>query len=310
MRVTGNSFANVFINQANRLEARQYALQNQAATGQRIRAPEDDPTSVQRTLSLQGRKSSLEQYAHNIALLQERATSSFTALQTVKTISDRAGEIATLADGTRSPEELQAYAAEVTQMIQQAVQAMNAKYDGQYLFGGTVTDQPPFVIALDADGNVTGVTYQGNASVAQKEIDEGAVIAADVPGANTSGTGPRGLITDSRTGADFFNHLISLQDHLLAGDTNAISSVDLPALAQDEDNLLYHVSNNGAVQTRLEAAASSVSARSLAVDQMISQEAGADLAETLMQLSQAQTSYQAALQSASSILGRSLLDYL
>ena len=33
---------------------------------------------------------------------------------------------------------------------------------------------------------------------------------------------PRGLITDSRFGADFFNHLISLQDHLLAGDSAAI----------------------------------------------------------------------------------------
>jgi len=310
MRVTGNTFVSMFLNQANRLEARQYALQEQAATGQRIRIPADDPTGMQRTLNLQGRKSSLDQYAHNIAVLQERATSSFASLKTAMGISNRAGELATLADGTSSPEELQAYATEVTQLIQQAVQAMNATYDGNYLFGGTLSDQPPFVLSMDADGHVTGVTYQGNASVASRDIDEGASITVDAPGANTSGTGARGVITDSRSGADFFNHLISLQNHLLAGDTDAIASDDLPALGLDEENLLYHISNNGAVQTRLEATATSVSARALAVDGMISQEAGADLTETLTQLSQAQTAYQAALQSASSILGTSLLDYL
>jgi flagellar hook-associated protein 3 FlgL len=310
MRVTGNHFANYFTSQANKLEARQYQLQNQAATGQRIQAPEDDPVAMRRTLNLQGEKSKLEQFSRNIATLQDRANSSFSALTGVKNASDRAGEIAILADGMRSPEELQAYASEITQMIKQAVQTMNGKSGDQYLFGGTLANQPPYVIATDADGNVTSVTYQGNTSVPQNEIDSGATIAVDVPGANTTGTGPRGLITDSRTGADFFNHLISLQNHLLAGDTAAISSTDIPALAQDEDNLLYHVSNNGAVQTRLEAAASAASAASLSTQQMISKEAGADLSQTLVELSQAQTSYQAALQSASGILGRSLLDYL
>ena len=44
-------------------------------------------------------------------------------LKSVKKVSDRAGEIATLADGTKSPEELkERYAAEVKQMIKQAAQ--------------------------------------------------------------------------------------------------------------------------------------------------------------------------------------------
>jgi flagellar hook-associated protein 3 FlgL len=310
MRVTGNAFTNYFVDQANKLEARQYQLQNQAATGQRIQAPEDDPVAMQRTLDLQSENRSLLQYSNNISTLQDRATSSYTALQAVKKVSDRAGEIATLSGGMRSPEELKAYATEVTQMIQSAVQAMNSKSGDQYLFGGTATAQPPFVVATDADGNVTGVTYQGNTSVAQNEIGAAAMISVDVPGANNSGSGPRGLIADSRTGADFFSHLISLQNHLLAGDTAAISSTDAPALSKDEDNILYHVTNNGLTQTRLETAATAASAGSQSVQTMISNEAGADLTQTLTQLSQAQTSYQAALQSASGILKTSLLNYL
>jgi flagellar hook-associated protein 3 FlgL len=310
MRVTGNSFINGFVNQLNLLTARQAQLQNQATTGKRINAPEDDPTAIQRTLDLQGEKTSVTQYGKNISTLQDRATNSFSALKTLKTVSDRVGEIATLADGTKSPEDLQAYAVEVTQLIKQAVQTMNSQFGGQYAFGGTATGQPPFAMVTDANGNVVSVTYQGNVSVAENEIAAGATVAVDVPGENNSGTGPRGVVADSRSGADLFNHLISLQNHLLAGDANAISTTDRPALLKDEDNLLYHISNNGAVQSQLNAAADDVSARSLSLDQMISKESDADMTQTLVQLSQAQTSYQAALQSGSLILNTSLLDYL
>jgi len=310
MRITNSFFANSMVNQLNTLTARQYRLQNQAATGQRIQSPEDDPAAMQRTLDLRAENSTLQQYASNVSTLQNRAGTAFDSLKAIKTISDRAGEIATLADGTRSPQELQAYAAEVTQLIKQAAQLANVQYNGDYIFGGTATGQPPYLVATDADGNVTGVTYQGNANIAQTEIGQGVTTSVDVPGENTTGSGPHGLITDSRNGADFFNHLISLQNNLLAGDTNAVAATDRPALAKDEDNLIFNIAQNGATQTRLDTAATSLSARSLSVGQLISKEADADLSQTIVQLNETQTAYQAALQSASMIMGTSLLDYV
>ena len=310
MRVTNSSLSNSLVDELNRLTARQGRLQQQAASGQRITAPEDDPAAMERVLALRNENSNTAQYSQNIAVLKERANNSFSALQAVKTISDRAGEIATLADGTRSPQELQAYAAELTQMIKQAVDTMNTKYQGSYLFGGTMSDQQPFTIATDTNGNVTGVTYNGNTTVNSAEIDTGSTVSVDVPGANTTGTGPRGLVADSRTGADFFNHLISLQNHLLAGDTASISSTDRPGLQADEDNLIYQVANNGAAQTRLDTAASVASDRTLSLQKMMSREADADLTNTMVQLSQTQNAYQAALQSGALIMRTSLLDYI
>jgi len=108
----------------------------------------------------------------------------------------------------------------------------------------------------------------------------------------------------------FFNHLISLQNHLLAGDTASIASTDRPALNNDEENLLYHISNNGALQTRLDAAGTLADASSTALDKQISKRADADLTDTLVKLNQAQYAYQAALQSGASIMKTSLLDYL
>src|ERR1035437_1936501 len=312
MRIAFNTLPTSLTSQLAALTSKQNRLQNQAATGRSFTQLEDNPSAMRQVLDLQTQDSQICQYRKNIASLQADTTSSYTAISGLEKISSRAGDIATLADGTRSPEELKAYATEVTQLIQQGVQAMNSTGQGGYLFGGTQTAQPPYVVATDANGNVTSVTYQGNDSVPEAEIAAGATVSVQVPGANTSGSGAGGVVTDSRNGADFFNHLISLQNHLLAGDTAAISSQDHPALMKDEENITSQIANNGLIQSHLSAADSVASTQSLSVKQMVSQASDADLAETLTQLSATQTAYQAALQSGAQLLSQNetLLNYL
>ncbi|MFO1476609.1 MAG: hypothetical protein U1F98_08165 [Verrucomicrobiota bacterium] len=303
MRVTGNTFTDTLVTQLNSLAARQYRLQSEAATGQRIQAPEDDPSGMARALDLLSESSTVGQYSQTITALQDRTTSAYNAISSLKTISDRAGEIATQGgDPTKPIQDLKSYAAEVTQMIKQAVQTMNTKSAQDYIFGGTATGQAPYQIQTDADGNVTGVTYAGNSSVAQHQIADGTTVSVDVPGQNNTGSGPRGVITDSRYGADFFNHLISLQNHLLNGDTTSINNTDQPALLNDENNIVAQVANNGVLQTRLDASASMASARLASLKTTLTSVAGADLSQTLVKLSEAQNAYQVALQTSSNIL--------
>lgn len=310
MRVTANTFPNSLLDQLTSLSLRQNNLQTQAATGQRVRLPEDDPVAMRRILDMQAEGRSVGQYARNIARHQEVAAATFDSIKALKEVSDKAREIAVAADGLKSPAEMAIYAKQITARIKQAVQTANDKNRGDYMFGGTRSDQPPFTITLDANENVTSVTYNGNTTVAESEIASGVTISSQTLGANTTGSGPRGLITDSRSGADFFNHLISLQNHLLAGDAAAIESTDRANLARDEDNFLYHVGSNGAIQARLAATSSLTASRGDTLETMISKEADADLAQTLVKLNQTQTAYQAALQSAGKILNSSLLDYL
>jgi flagellar hook-associated protein 3 FlgL len=186
----------------------------------------------------------------------------------------------------------------------------NSKFNGGYLFGGTLSDQPPFVVSTNGDDQVTSVTYQGNTSVSASEIATGVTVSAQTLGANTTGSGPTGLITDSRTGADFLNHMIALQNDLLAGNTTDIASTLSAQLTKDDDNLTYQIATNAALQARLDAESSIASSRAAALSKQISGEADADLSQTLVQLSETQTAYQAALQSGAKILSLSLLDYL
>ena len=312
MRIAGTSYTDSLVNQLNFLTSEQYRLQSQVSTGQRIQKPEDDPAGMAQALRLQADTSTLGQYAQNITTLQARANTVSDAMQQLKTISDRAGEIATMADGTATSTQLQAYAAEVNQMIQQAVQLGNRQDGNQYVFSGTKSDTRPFVATTDANGIVTGVSYQGNTSIAQAEISTGTTLGVDVPGANTSGSGPRGLLADSRYGADFFNHLIALQKDLASGNTTAIAKTDAPALSKDEDNLIYNITNNGLIQSRLDSAATMAGNLQSSVQQSFTKIAGVDVTKTITDLSQAQSTYQAALASSSVLLKlqQSVLQYL
>jgi flagellar hook-associated protein 3 FlgL len=310
MRVTASTFPNSLLTQLNRLATRQSRLQQQAATGQRMTFPDDDPVAMRRVIDMQGEASSVDQYIRNIARHKEVANATYASIKSLKTVVDRASEIATLADDLKSPEELQVYATEVNELIKQAAQVVNVQNRGDYLFSGTLLDKKPFVVAQDANGSVTGVSYQGNEELSESEIGHGVSLTSQTLGANDTGSGYRGLVADSRTGADLFNHLIALRDRLAAGDTDAVSASSLSELELDADTIVFHIGTNGAVQTRLETGESIMTKRAQNLEALVSKETDADLAQTLVRLNEVQTAYQAALQSGGSILNRSLLDYL
>ena len=313
MRVATNAYTNTMLNEFSVLKQQQANLQNQVSTGLRIQAPSDDPAAMQTTLDDLSSQSIQQQFSNNISTAQSQANSIYSVLQSLQTLVSKAGEVVTSAgSGTNSQSDLNNYATQVTSMIQQAAQLLNTKdpSTGQYLFGGTASGQQPFTVTTDSNGNVTGVTYNGNSSTNQTEVASGVTVSVGVPGANTSGSGATGLITDSRTGADLFNHLIALQNDLESGNTSAISSTDSQNIQNDEDNITYQVANNGNVQTSLNTAATMATNQANALTNDISNASSADLAQTMTQLSQTQTAYEAALESSASIMQLSILNFL
>jgi flagellar hook-associated protein 3 FlgL len=232
-------------------------------------------------------------------------------LNSLQTIVEDASEIATEAGGVTSSTQMSTYATQVGNLIQEALQLGNTKdANGNYIFGGTATGAPPFTAATNASGDVTGITYNGNTSVAKSEIAPGLTVSAQSPGENNTGSGAGGVFADSRTGADLFSHLISLQQDLSSGNTSAIASTDTPNLNNDEDNVVTQVSANGVLQSALTSAGDVATQKSTSLDTQMSDDTNADLAQTLTQLSQTQTAYQAALESGTMVMSLSLLNFL
>jgi flagellar hook-associated protein 3 FlgL len=310
MRAVESTFPNELARTVSELGVRQARLQTQASTGQRIRNPEDDPSAFRNVLELQGSLQQLGQYSDNVQKLQDRSSASYDAVSQLKRVNDRASEIATAAVSIRTADDYAAYAAEVNQLIESALGLANSKLHGESLFSGTSGSPLAFQATRDGDGDISQVTYTGNASVRNVEISEGVTAKMDILGANTSdSSGARGLLLDKRAGIDVFGHLIALRDALHAGDQKAISSA-AEGLAKDETGYIQSFAEIGADQGRLESAGRQNDAMAVSLNQMISQESDVDLAQTLVELNQLQAAYSAALQSAGKILRLSLLDYI
>lgn len=308
IRVTSGAYADRLISNLGSITARQARYQAQISTGQRVTLPEDDPGAVRRALDLEGERGRVGQFGRNITRLKETATATNTVMRSLSKIATRAGELAVKANGIRSTDDLKAYAAEVTQMIQQAVSSANTNLRGESVMAGTLNDKPAYTLTVGTDGRVQSVTYNGNQDTSSLDIAEGQELSASVVGSNATGSGPAGLIEDPRAGANLFNHLIQLQDQLLAG--TAVTAPTTVGLQADADNLLRHIAANGVVQGRLEAGSAMVSDRLLSLEGQISGETDADLAKALVRLNETQVSYQAALQTGGKILTMSLMDYL
>jgi flagellar hook-associated protein 3 FlgL len=297
MRIPNTTSAGNLVTRLQQLTARQAKVQDQVSSGQRITDPSDDPAAMARVLRFASEKTQIQQWARNNDRATEISEASFAALKGLKTTTDRAGELTVLASGTAGPEALQAYAMETDQMLEQALQAANTQHGGEYLFGGTKSDSAPFTATRDASGKITGVTYNGAASAAQIRVSEGTPVSPYTDGAENQQLGA------------FLNGLVALRDGLSAGDTTAVQAAR-PALESGEDNLLGTISRVGATQTRLEAARTQNGARFTELEKLTGHETDVDVATSMVNLSQAQAAYEAALRSGATMLQTSLLDYI
>jgi len=302
MRIPTNSSAAQMIERINSLNYKQSNVQKQVATGQRIFQPEDDPAAVGRVLTLDSERRQLLQYQENADYALDLSNATYSALKQVKTISDRAGELSTLAMGSIGTESYASYATEMEQLVEQGLQLANTRLRNDYLFAGTDLGTAAFT-RTPATGTITSVTYAGNTDPVSIRISGNAEIE---PGSSPA--------TNAAIG-DFLNHLIELRDALKAGDKTAVTTANEKLIGSntvpgDEAKLLSALSEQGAIQTRIEISNKQREERLDNLESLISDEVDVDLAESITELNQVQLAYEAALQSTSGILQVSLLDYL
>jgi len=297
MRIATNTISESVLTQIQKLSTHQSVLQNQLATGQKLFQAEDDPSGMGRILILDSENRQIQQFESNANRALEVSQATYAGLQDIKKISDRAGEIGTLGAGASSPDAYRAYAKEVNQLIEQGLQLGNTRLRNDYLFAGTAVSTAPFVATRDAAGDITAVTYAGDAAQTKIQISE---LSSLAPGStNATNTGINAFLTN----------LISLRDALNTASSTNVAAVQ-PTLEASENILVNSLSEQGAVQLRIEVAKSQQETRVSNLEGLISKEADTDMATTAVKLSQTSTAYEAALSSATKILQMSLLDYL
>lgn len=297
MRIATSAVTDTVLTQIQNLSQQQASLQKQVSTGQRIFNPADDPAAVGRIIALDTENRQITQFKANATSALDTSEATYADLQELKKLSDRATEIGTLGGGASSADSYAAYAKEVNELVEQAIQLGNNRLKNDYLFAGTAVSTAPFTVTRDGSGNATGVTYAGNANQATVQVSELSSIAPGTSGATNAGIGT------------FINNLIALRDALNTGSNTAVSAVQ-SNLDTSENLLVNSLSEQGAVQLRIETNQSQLNTRATNIQKLISSDADADMATSVTRLSQTSTAYEAALSSASKILQTSLLDYL
>lgn len=316
MRVTTNSFVNDLRYNISTLAERQLRLQQQVSTGQRITSASDDPHAMRRVLDLRNEQGQLKQYADNISTLREKYNVAYSTVQGLKKLSDRASEIAVMADGTKGSSSLSAYAKEVDQLLEEAVRLANSKHRDVYILSGTKGKTQAYSVTR-TDDQITAVTFGGNTSSAKVDIAPHASVNA-----NYSAEGSNGVLKTDDSGSDFIASLMSLRDSLTtAASDNSSENAKAAALTSIKDtvisnldkselNFIDHFSSIGATLSRLETSESIINQQISAIEPLVSNEVDVDLADTLVRLNEIQNAYTAALQSGSTLLRTSLLDYI
>lgn len=297
MRVTSNTFAESLKPQLERLASNQIKLQSQIATGQRIRDPSDDPAAMGRVLEIQSEKREIGQYQRNISRLDSLANVTFNGIESLQRLNQRATELSFRTTDIVGDESYQAYALEVNELIEQALDVANSKYLDDHIFAGAAVDSAPFTATRDGDGDITAVAYAGSTANPQVSISEVAKVTIfNDPTANTQI-------------GDYINHLVALRDAMEATDQAAVRTA-ADDLFNDEDNMVLMLSDVSSDILRLEVAEKQQALRYSELDERISVEADADFAETMVNLTTTQNAYQAALSSAARVLQQSLIDFI
>lgn len=371
MRIPNLTMTGALVARLNTLNSKQNQLNEELSSGQRITLASEDPQAANRIMRLRSEQKAVQVYAKNSDRAMSVSQASLAALDHLKSLSDRANELGALANNsTVSPKEREAYAIELNEIIKQAVDSANTKYQGEYLFNGTATDTAPFaddgtatpaslisqpaspvtLAASTVSSGSASVTVASTAGLAVGMVVTGAGMPSGTTiesidlGTNTirlsnnataggsvtltaAVDGPSIQLSDTvrispfNTGAGnaklgtFITRLIALRDGLnntagAADNGTAAIAAARANLLSSENDLVGVIADNSALQTRMESVKAQAEARFNNMQALISKDADVDVAQTMVNLTQARTSYQAALQAGAQMMKLSLLDYV
>lgn len=291
MRINNQIIARTLMQNLNRNLEMMNKSQDELSSGKKIRRPSDDPIGMAQLLSLKSSLNQQEQYIKNMEDAKSWIDTSETALNNATNVLQRVREIAIYAANSSLPENsLEALEKEAGELIDELVQIANTSYGDRYIFGGTNTQEPPFVYM----GGV--VLYTGDNNNLKWEISPEVEMVVNINGNELF----------QLSGDNVFDLLINFKNDLTAGKAGEyINDLD-KAL----DHLLSQRATLGARSKRMEMSLQREEEAKINITALMSKLEDADLAESIMNFKMQEFVYQAALATAAKSIQPSLIDYL
>lgn len=172
-------------------------VQNQLATGQRIERPGDDPAAAANQMHFRTRLEELGQFDNTLAEAKNRLNLMDGELDRVGSIFQRVRELAVQASngiyqGDNAFELKNAIAKEVDQHLRALIEIANGRDGtGRPLFGGHVTERPPFepiesnirgLRGIELANQIISVEYRGDIGKQLREVERSQYLDVNLPG--------------------------------------------------------------------------------------------------------------------------------
>lgn len=295
MRVTNAMMLGRAVSDLNRLRD-QYAKAQNAVNGRVLTRPSEDPQRVAEAMDLSGVKLRLERSqrsgedAKEWLIASEASLSNMIdRLQAAREAAVQSGSpVGMDADGRES------LARTVLSIRASLTQELDRTYRDHHIFAGGKTDASPFE---DVPG--AGVTYKGGVDQAvTRDVAPGLSVPINIPGNRLMEKG------------DFMATLSRMAADLRSGANSQVISDRLSELDQALGNLTVLRSDLGIRQNQVEQYQSWATDTILRTDERLTRVTGGDLETAVLNMTQAQTAYQAALASFAKSLPTSLIDYM
>ena len=183
MRVSNQSVSLRLLTSIQTAQTRLSDTQERVTTGKRINRPSDDPFGTSRSMADHASMDLIAQYQRTITLAHAELGSTEAALSSLGDVIQRASELAVQADSSSIDSGgRRQIAAEVNQLLSEAITLGNTSYAGRHIFAGQQTQTMPFV--EDVPGNAGVVTYAGDSGSVNVCTDCAALLQQVTPATN------------------------------------------------------------------------------------------------------------------------------
>lgn len=294
MRVSNRSLNERLLMHIQTSSTRLNETQERVASGKRVQRSSDDPFAANRSIQARSDRNVIEQRVRTINLAQSELAVTESAVASLSNVLTRAQALSVQADSAGLDASARnQIAAEVDELINEALQVGNSSHGGRRIFGGHQADTAPFV--PDVAGQPTTVTYQGDAGLVLREIGDSEQIAVNLDG---------DALFDGA-----FTSLIAFRDGLRANDRTAINAA-ATAIGAEIEVTLQARGDIGARVRRLDIVSERLQGDDERLRGLVAELEEVDLTSEVVELQMRDMAFQAALSATGRSLNMSLLDYL
>jgi flagellar hook-associated protein 3 FlgL len=289
----------LFLRAMDKIQARMDRAQREVSSGKRIFSASDEPDSIGGLLSVRAEKQLNEQMQSNLGRTKAEVDAAETGLQQAVKILERARVIAGQGQSEFNEEStFRALQAEAEDLTKQLLNVSNIAIEGRFIFSGDQDSVQPFT--FDTETGLVSA-YAGSSATRQSLFPGGSPFDVARAGGD--------IFDSSVPGRSAFATLNQLQEAFAARDTGALREA-LVSIESAFGHVSGELSFYGAVQRRVGDATAAADAGDLRLQAQLSRLEDADLAESILNMQQAQFQQQSALQVRGQLPRTSLFDYL